>query len=48
VLLGWSPDVFWRSTPAEVASVVAVLAGDAAPPLDANAVAALMREFPDG
>jgi uncharacterized phage protein (TIGR02216 family) len=31
VLLGWSPDAFWRATPAEVGAAVAVLApaGDA-------------------
>jgi uncharacterized phage protein (TIGR02216 family) len=48
VVLGWSPDAFWRATPAELASVVAVLAGDAPQPLGAGDVAALMEVFPDG
>ncbi|MBX9860400.1 MAG: phage tail assembly chaperone [Sphingomonas sp.] len=48
-LFGWSPDIFWRATPAELASVVAALAGDAAPPPpDRAAIAALMEAFPDG
>ncbi|WP_414713829.1 phage tail assembly chaperone [Sphingomonas sp.] len=48
VALGWSPDAFWRATPAELAGVVAVLAGDAATALDQRGVAALMEAFPDG
>jgi uncharacterized phage protein (TIGR02216 family) len=49
VLFGWSPDIFWNATPAELASVVAALAGDAAPaPPDRAAIAALMEAFPDG
>lgn len=48
-LLGWSPDAFWRATPAELAAVVAALAGESDPaPPDAATIARLMEEFPDG
>ena len=33
VALGWSPDAFWRATPAEVAGMVAALAPDAEAPV---------------
>jgi uncharacterized phage protein (TIGR02216 family) len=47
--LGWSPDAFWRSTPAEVATVVAALADPAgASPPDAATLARLRKEHPDG
>ena len=48
VVLGWSPDAFWSATPAELASIAGVLAGDAPAPLDADGIAALMGRFPDG
>ena len=46
--LGWSPDAFWRATPAELAHVVRALAGDDgdAPP-DAATIARLKEAFPD-
>ncbi|MBA3878925.1 MAG: hypothetical protein C0500_04330 [Sphingobium sp.] len=48
-LFGWSPDTFWNATPAEFASVVAALVGDAAPPPpDPATIAQLMEVFPDG
>jgi uncharacterized phage protein (TIGR02216 family) len=51
-VLGWSPDAFWRSTPAELAAVVAALVGGqddgAATPPDADLVARLREAFPDG
>lgn len=49
VAFGWSPDAFWRATPAELAALVRTVAGDgpAAPP-DAATIAALKRAFPDG
>lgn len=48
-VLGWRPDDFWRSTPAELAAIVAVLAGEQdTPPPDANDVRRLMEAFPDG
>ena len=48
--LGWSPDAFWRATPAELAAIVAALdpAQDAATPPDAATVAALRTAHPDG
>ena len=27
-VLGWTPDIFWRATPAELAAVVAAIAGE--------------------
>lgn len=49
-VLGWSPDAFWRATPAELAAVVAVLAGggDRIDPPDAATIAQLQEAFPDG
>lgn len=48
--LGWTPDVFWRATPAELAAVVAAIAGDTDPvnPPDAALLARLKEAFPDG
>lgn len=48
-VLGWSPDAFWRATPAELASVVAAIAGEGgdAPP-DPATLARLKEAFPDG
>ncbi|WP_010184827.1 phage tail assembly chaperone [Sphingomonas sp. PAMC 26605] len=49
-VLGWSPDAFWRATPAELAGVVAALrAGDApTDPPDGATLARLQEAFPDG
>jgi uncharacterized phage protein (TIGR02216 family) len=49
-VLGWSPDVFWGATPAELAAVVRVLAGEnaAVAPPDAATIARLQEVFPDG
>lgn len=47
-VLGWSPDAFWRATPAELASVTAALAGEAATPPDAATLGRLREAFPDG
>ncbi len=48
--LGWSPDTFWRATPAELAAVVAVLsgAGEMVPPPDRATLTTLQEAFPDG
>ncbi len=49
MLAGWTPDTFWAATPAELATIVAALAGDgAAEPPDAALRARLMEAFPDG
>ncbi|GGB30357.1 hypothetical protein GCM10011380_19790 [Sphingomonas metalli] len=48
-VLGWSPDAFWRATPAELAAVVAALSGEAAgAPADTATMARLQEAFPDG
>lgn len=48
-LLGWRPDEFWRATPAELAGVLATLAGgDGAAPVTADDLAGLKERFPDG
>ncbi len=48
VVLGWRPDEFWRSTPAELAAVLQALGGDDAPGLALDDLARLMEAFPDG
>lgn len=47
--LGWTPDQFWRATPAELGSVARALMGDVAvlPPTRKD-VSRLMEMFPDG
>jgi uncharacterized phage protein (TIGR02216 family) len=45
LLLGWRPIEFWNATPAELAG--AMMGGEAADGPDPEAVAALMRRFPD-
>lgn len=49
-LLGWSPDSFWAATPADLLLALegATGGGDAKPAADANALATLLKEFPDG
>jgi uncharacterized phage protein (TIGR02216 family) len=49
-LLGWSPDEFWRATPAELAAILEAAAGASgagsrADPADLDR---LRRMFPDG
>ncbi len=48
-VLGWSPDQFWRATPAELGAVLTALAGDAPPPPPTrDQMAQMMKAFPDG
>ncbi|MCU6455862.1 phage tail assembly chaperone [Sphingomonas sp. A2-49] len=50
-VLGWSPDAFWRATPAELAAVVRAASGGgeaAAMPPDAATLARMREAFPDG
>lgn len=49
-VLGWRPDEFWLATPAELAAILAAMAGEgaAALPPDAGTCARLMEMFPDG
>ncbi|MGE0180218.1 MAG: phage tail assembly chaperone [Sphingomonas sp.] len=46
-LLGWPPNAFWRSTPAELAAVLGALAGEAAEAAGADDLDRLMEMFPD-
>lgn len=45
-LLGWRPDEFWSSTPAEVATAL-IPPGHDAEPLQPDVLAELRRRFPD-
>lgn len=45
---GWSPDRFWRATPAELAALVAAAAGETPDPPSADLIARLQEQFPDG
>jgi hypothetical protein len=45
ILFGWTPDIFWSATPAELAALVNAAAGERPAPVD---LAALMEAFPDG
>lgn len=49
-VLGWSPDAFWRATPAELAAVVTAAGGGegAMTPPDAATLARMREAFPDG
>jgi uncharacterized phage protein (TIGR02216 family) len=47
-LLGWRPDEFWRSTPAELGAVLRALAGDEQAVSARADFADLMEMFPDG
>ena len=47
--LGWTPDEFWRATPAELEAVVIALKGEGeAPPPDAATIARMREADPDG
>jgi len=47
---GWTPEVFWRATPAELGALVeaACGGGERVDPPDRGMVARLMEAFPDG
>lgn len=47
VLLGWSPDAFWRATPAELSAAIEALAGPRPPALARDEMDALRERFPD-
>lgn len=47
VLLGWSPDSFWRATPAELRAALEALAGPREQPLGRGEMDALKERFPD-
>ena len=48
VLFGWRPDEFWNATPAELAAVLAALAGDPPAAADSADLARLKEMYPDG
>ncbi|MHA3840544.1 phage tail assembly chaperone [Sphingomonas aestuarii] len=47
---GWTPEVFWRATPAELGALVEAACGEGerVDPPDRGLVARLMEAFPDG
>ena len=45
---GWTPDVFWTATPAEIAALVLAASGDSPVGLGGAELTALMEAFPDG
>ena len=45
---GWTPDLFWTATPAELATLVRALSGEETAPPDRAAIARMMEAFPDG
>lgn len=50
-VLGWSPDRFWRATPAELRGVVTAMtggAGDGSEPPSSATLARLREMYPDG
>jgi uncharacterized phage protein (TIGR02216 family) len=48
VAFGWTPELFWAATPAELAALVRALAGEDAAPPDRDTIARMMEAFPDG
>jgi hypothetical protein len=51
MLIGWRPDEFWNATPAELASVLTVLAGaegEGMAAADGATLARLKEMYPDG
>jgi uncharacterized phage protein (TIGR02216 family) len=47
LLLGWSPDSFWRATPAELRTALEALVGPREQPLGRREMDALRERFPD-
>ena len=50
-VLGWSPDRFWRATPAELRGIVTAMtggAGDGGGPPSSATLARLREMYPDG
>jgi uncharacterized phage protein (TIGR02216 family) len=46
-LLGWRPEEFWRSTPAELGTVLGAMAGPGEEGASSADLARLMERFPD-
>ena len=47
VAFGWSPDAFWRATPAELGALVRAVVGDGVA-ADGAVLARLRERYPDG
>ncbi|MDZ7587694.1 MAG: phage tail assembly chaperone [Parasphingorhabdus sp.] len=47
-MLGWTPDAFWRSTPAEILSIYRCYSPEPGAPPDAQILRKLKEQFPDG
>jgi uncharacterized phage protein (TIGR02216 family) len=47
-LVGWRPDEFWVATPAELATVLRAIGGEAEVPASSADLNRLMEMFPDG
>ncbi|WP_174539147.1 phage tail assembly chaperone [Sphingomonas pituitosa] len=45
---GWSPERFWRATPAELAALVTAAAPETGEPPTPQLIARLQEQFPDG
>lgn len=45
---GWTPDIFWNATPAELMALSRAAAPEGGDAIDAGALARLMEAFPDG
>lgn len=48
VAFGWTPELFWNATPAELVALVRAVAGGEVAPPDRDTIAQLMEAFPDG
>jgi hypothetical protein len=48
VALGWTPEIFWNATPAELGALARALAGEETAPLGDGELARLKELFPDG
>ena len=48
VAFGWTPELFWAATPAELAALVRAVVGEDVAPPDRDMIAKLMEAFPDG
>ncbi len=46
-LLGWRPDEFWRSTPAELGAVLGAMIGPEGEGVSRSDLGDLMQRFPD-
>ena len=45
---GWTPEIFWSATPAELVAMLGVARGETVAPPDRATMESLMEAFPDG